>query len=191
MAFDYRKFERCALFGTLAALDCSREVLRHAASRYGIASAQPGEKRKALRESGITLKQLDAQIKSARSLRGFLGRIQHDARLVAANQIPHQSVLLWIKDLEDAENFLRLLTPFRPDAKDGALALALHVEKKTGRRHLPEIAKLLNAALSAAGLPDSLTVETLQKQLTRANRKRAQALLDGWESLPPAKKRNR
>jgi len=121
-------------------------------------------------------------------LRGFLGRVHQDARLVAANSIPHPSILLWKKDLDDVEDFLRSLTPFRPDAKDAALALVLHVKQRSGRRRLPEIVKLLNAALSVAGLPGSLTAEALQKQIARANHQRAAKMLRSWESLVPTKK---
>ena len=190
MGFDYRKFENHASIGSLARAGCSGEVLKHAASRYAIVSAQPGERRKALRKAGISEKNIKAQAKAARTLSGFLGRLQQNPWFVLGNSIPPERVIPWRRDFEDAARFLESLEPFRPHAKDAALALALHVKQQTGRRHLPEIAKLLNAALSAAGLPDSLTSENLQKQLSRANGTRAQALLGGWESLP-SKKRNR
>ena len=190
MAFDYGKFERRAALADLVRLGCSREVMMHAACRYGIASMQPGEKREALRQSRITHKQIAAQIDSASSLRGFLQRLQQEPRIVAANQIPQESILLWRKDLEHVEMFLKSLVPFRPDAKDAALALSLYIEQQTGQKRLPQLCNLLNAARAAAGL-SPLSPEAVRRQTSRANRATAERMLRDWESLAPAKKQKK
>jgi hypothetical protein len=92
------------------------------------------------------------------------------------------------EDLEYIAKWIESLGPFRSDKKDAALALAMHVEQRTGKQHSPELCKLLNAALDAAGLPNSLTAGTLQKQIDRANRQHAEEMLRFWESLALAKK---
>lgn len=186
--FNHRKFERNISLGKLTSSGCSPGVLKHGAARYVIASVQPREERNALGQSGITRKQLQAQIKSAVSLGGFLGRLAQNARLVAANDVPQQNILLWRKDLGEVATFLESVVPFRPDAKDAALALITHVEQRTGQRHLLEVRKLLSAALASANLPGDLKRGTLAKQIQRGNRERAERMLRGWEQLASAKK---
>jgi len=185
--FDYERFEKIASLGLLAKLGCAREVLRHGACRYALASSQLGERRAGLRKAGITYKQLTSKAAAARDLSGFLKRLRNNPWFVLANVLPRIPVPVWCEDLEDMARWIEGFDYFHPKKNDAALALALHVKKRTGRRQLSEIARLLNAALSAASLPGSLTTATLEKQLTRANRERAKSLLDGWESLPPAR----
>jgi hypothetical protein len=183
VGFDYRQFERSAAIGTLARLGCSRAVLKHAACRYAIARMLPGDRRKALTEAGVSHKQLRAHARSARELAGFLRRIQKSPSLMIANEQPKTLIPVCCNELESIAHWIQSLAPFRPDAKDAALALALHVKQRTGQKRLQEIRKLLNAALGAAGLSPSMKPESLGKQISRADRSRAKALLDGWEGL--------
>jgi hypothetical protein len=191
MAFDHQKFDRKISLGNLANLGCSREVLKHGAARYAIASALPGEYREALREAGVTVKQLQTQVRAAHRLARLLSQLQHSPRITLASSVRQDTFLYWRKALGDVAQYLKAIPVFRPDAKEAALAVALHVEQRTGERRLPEICKLLNAALAAAALPDGLTVENLEKQTQRANRQRAEKLLSDWESFWSPKKRQR
>jgi hypothetical protein len=188
MGFDSGKFQNSVQLGKLARLGCSREVLKNGAARYAIASALPGEYRKALLGADVTVKQLQTHVKAAHRLARLLSQLQHSPRITLASSVRQDTILSWRKALGDVAQYLKTLPVFRPDAKEAALAVALHVDQQTGERHLPEICKLLNAALTAAGLPDSLTVGTLEKQITRAHRQRAERLLQDWESFSPPKK---
>ena len=188
MGFDYRKFESNASIGSLVRLGCSRELLKYAACRYAIASGQPGELRRGLARSGVTYKQLRAKAAEARGLAGFLRRLSDSPRIVAANDLPKTPIPVWCKDLQYIARWVESLGPFRPDPKEAALALALHVGGATGQRHLAELVKLLNAALSAAGLTANLTPERLRKQIARANPEEAETILRFWESVAPPPK---
>ncbi len=190
MAFDYRKFERRASLGTLVSLGCSREVLKHGAARYVYGLSLPGEYREALREAGVSVKRLQTHVKAAHRLARLLSQLQHSPRITLASSVQQDTILYWRQALGDVAQYLKTLPVFRPDAKDAALALALHAKKRTGQQRLPEICKLLNAALDAAGLPPSLKAEALRRQLTRANRQRAKAHLDGWESFAAARRQH-
>jgi hypothetical protein len=191
MPFDYRKFDRNTSLGNLVRMKCSREVLRHAAVRYARASALPGERLKSLSEEGITEKQLRAKTSEANGLAGFLRRLQNSPRIGVANDPPKTPIPVWCKELECIAQWIESLQPFRPDKKVAALCLALHVARQTGQRHLPEICKLLNAALVAAGLPPDLTPHldgALAKQINRANCQKAEAMLRSWEALAASQK---
>jgi len=183
MGFDYRKFERNVSVTSLARLGCSPEVLKHAACRYGIALMLPGERRKALVGSGLTHKQLSAKAAEARELAGFLRRLAGDPKMVAGNNPPRTPVPVWCRDLEDMARWIESQKPFRPDAKEAACALAIHVEARTGSKRLKEISELLNASLNAAGISPNLTADTLERQIYRADRKRAKEMLGNWETL--------
>jgi hypothetical protein len=91
--FDYRKFDRIASLGNLVRLGCSRQVLKHAATRYVYGRLLPGEYRKALQEAGISHKILERQIRDARELGRTLALLQHNPRVVVANSTPQQIIL--------------------------------------------------------------------------------------------------
>ncbi len=187
--FDLEKFDRKISLSNLSRLKCAREVLRQAACRYAIASAQPGERRRGLHKAGLSDKQLRSKAAAARDLAGFLRRLPNSPRIVAANDMPKTPIPVWCKDLEYMAQWIESLAPFRPDAKEAALALALHVRQRTGQQHLLELSNLLNAALEAAGLDPCLRPDTLRKQIARANRQRAEQMLGFWDSLAPSLKK--
>jgi hypothetical protein len=189
MPIDFKKLESILLL-PLVQQGCSAEVLRHAVYRYARACAQLRNRRKALKKTGVSEKQIQAQIAAANRLNGFLAELQQNAALALANPMPPYVVFAWRAELKAIEEFLSSIQPPRFDAKDVALALTMHIKERVKNRRLTVSLNLkalhvLNEARAASGLSQNLTLEALSKQKARANHQRAERLLRSWESSPP------
>jgi hypothetical protein len=72
---------------------CSPAILETAIARYANACLQLQELRAGLKAAGISYRQLDRKAADAKDLSGFLARLQENARLVLANQMPYPDIL--------------------------------------------------------------------------------------------------
>jgi hypothetical protein len=163
---------------------CLPTILEQAVARYAHACLQPQELRAGLRAARISYKQLNRKAAEAKTLRGFLKRLQGNADLVLANQMPYPDILYWCKCLDEIASFLPKVVPWRPGPGEPALVLVMHVQRVTGKKHLPKILSILGKARAVVGLPQGRDPDALiSKQIARANHSEAERLLREWQLL--------
>jgi hypothetical protein len=177
----------------LSRLGCNRNILFQGLMRYTVCETQAHELRSAFAEARITKAQLDQEATAGRQLAGFLERLQRNPRIWAANDPPKigpggsMPIPVLRDDLLKTADWLESVVPFRPDSTEAVIALALHAEESTGKRQLRALADLLNKALRAAGLPDSITPGSIKMRFARADettREKAKKWLTAWAALP-------
>lgn len=173
-------------------IGCNRSILFQSVMRYIVCERQAGELRAAFAEARITKAQLSSAANAARMLAGFLQRLQKNPRITIANNPPKigprgaMPIPVLNQDLLNTAEWLDNIGPWRPDSTEALVALILHAEQSTGTRQLTAITNLLNSALKAAGLPDTLNDQSLKKRYDRAGdsiHKKAKELLRFWAAL--------